>query len=237
MSNIPADVRRQVRQEANFGCAICGCPVIEIHHIVPRSEEEHNDPERMIALCRNHHALAGPQAEGITPDQLYEYKKDPYNSELVDYDFYFESETPLLEFAGCKCKLRNRNEMSVLTINEEDIVTMSYSNGVLQFSAKLYNQNDELVAEMDENEWTAYTDEVWDLTYNGNHFKIWHGKRDIGVEIEYDSDSDGLAMRGNFYKDGSLVRATPSKIVFPGNNRVIGGTFIDCGGALALSTK
>ncbi|QDX39851.1 HNH endonuclease [Salarchaeum sp. JOR-1] len=237
MSDIPEPVRREVRQEANFGCAICGNPIIEIHHIVPRSEEEHNDPERMIALCRNHHALAGPQAEGITPDQLYEYKEDPHNSDLVDYDFYFESETPLIEFAGCKCQLRDLDKMSILSVNGDDLVTMSYSEGVLQFSARLYNQEGDLVAELNENEWTAYTEDVWDLTYNGNQFKIWHDKRDIGIEIRYDSDTDRIFMRGNFYKDGALVRATPSKIVFPGNNQVIGCTFIDCRGALALSTK
>lgn len=236
MSNIPEPVRREVRQEANFGCAICGCPVIEIHHIVPRREVEHNDPEKMIALCRNHHELAGPQAEGITPDQLYEYKEDPYNSDIVDYDFYFESETPMLEFGGCKCKLKDREQMSILTIDDEDIVEMSYSEGILRFSAKLYNQNGDLVAELDENDWKAYTDEVWDLTYNGNHFKIWHEKRNIGIEIEYDSEMDKIFMRGNFYKNGALVRSNSSKITFPGNNTVVGGTFIDCGGALALST-
>jgi hypothetical protein len=122
MSYIPEPVRRELRQEVNFGCAICGCPVLEMHHIIPRSEKEHNDPNHMIALCRNHHALAGPQAEGLTPDQLYEYKQNPYNSNIVDYDFYFESGMPILEFGGGECLLVDNDEMTLLHINGEDIV-------------------------------------------------------------------------------------------------------------------
>lgn len=86
--NIPASVKRELRQEANFGCAICGFPLIEYHHIEYFSDEEHNDPSRMIALCPNHHSAAGPGTEGITPDRLYEYKQEPFISDKSDHDFF-----------------------------------------------------------------------------------------------------------------------------------------------------
>lgn len=30
---IPESIKRQVRQEAKFGCIFCGSPIIEYHHI------------------------------------------------------------------------------------------------------------------------------------------------------------------------------------------------------------
>jgi hypothetical protein len=30
---IPSEIKRQLRQEAGFGCCICGIPIIEYHHI------------------------------------------------------------------------------------------------------------------------------------------------------------------------------------------------------------
>lgn len=52
----PADVERKLRQEAGFGCARCGHPYIEYHHIIPYAEEPHFRAEDMIALCGNCHS-------------------------------------------------------------------------------------------------------------------------------------------------------------------------------------
>ena len=95
-SHLPAEIKRQLRQEANFGCVVCGAPIIQYHHIIPYSEREHHDPEHMTVLCPNHHSHAGPDSEALTPDMLYEYKSEPHNSDIVDYEFYFESETPIV---------------------------------------------------------------------------------------------------------------------------------------------
>ncbi|EMA24628.1 hypothetical protein C443_05699 [Haloarcula argentinensis DSM 12282] len=89
---------------------------------------------------------------------------------------------------------------------------MSFIDGLLQFDTKLYSQQGELVAEVDHNEWSAKTDGVWDIQYQPNRIKIWHEPRDIGLEIEYDSETDLIQMRGNFYYEDVFVRMTPEKI-------------------------
>ncbi|MBU5337278.1 hypothetical protein [Intestinibacter bartlettii] len=39
---IPNPLKRELRQEAHFGCVNCGNPIIEYHHITPWSEvKEH----------------------------------------------------------------------------------------------------------------------------------------------------------------------------------------------------
>jgi len=50
---VPADVRRRLRQEAGFGCCVCGFPIYDYQHIVPYSVRAHFDPPDMMILCPN----------------------------------------------------------------------------------------------------------------------------------------------------------------------------------------
>lgn len=83
----PAEVRRILRQEANFGCAYCGTPLIQYHHIIPYSEEEHQNPDHMIALSPTCHSEA--DAGTIKRVKLYDLKTNPEISDRVDHEFYF----------------------------------------------------------------------------------------------------------------------------------------------------
>jgi hypothetical protein len=70
----PAAVKRQLRQEVGFGCPMPGCgnPFLEYHHFDPPwSQENHYDPDRMIAVYATHHAKAG----ALTVDQCRELKQ------------------------------------------------------------------------------------------------------------------------------------------------------------------
>lgn len=50
-------------------CAVCGFDVIvDVHHILPKSEGGVNDPNNLIVLCPNHHRMA--QRGMITVEEL-----------------------------------------------------------------------------------------------------------------------------------------------------------------------
>jgi hypothetical protein len=71
----PVEVRRILRREVGFGCPVNGCgnPYLYWHHFDPPwREEEHHNPEGMIALCGEHHAKADVGA--FTTEQLREFK-------------------------------------------------------------------------------------------------------------------------------------------------------------------
>ena len=61
---VPPEVARHLRAEAGFGCAVCGCPILEYHHIIPWAERMHYEVEHMVALCRNHHQETGKATQG-----------------------------------------------------------------------------------------------------------------------------------------------------------------------------
>ena len=71
----PSGVERQLRQEAGFGCAKCGHPYLEFHHIIPLAIEQHSRCEDMVALCKNCHVSLALQGK----DRQYEVKNDPFN--------------------------------------------------------------------------------------------------------------------------------------------------------------
>lgn len=74
MVDVPLPVKRQLRQEAGFGCCVCGLPIIQYHHIIPRAIEEHNRPEDMMIFCPNHHDAATKGA--MTESQQRSYKAE-----------------------------------------------------------------------------------------------------------------------------------------------------------------
>jgi hypothetical protein len=72
----PADVRRQLAEEVGFGCPVegCGSPYLMWHHFDPPwATKHHQDPNGMVALCRDHHPEADKGA--FTTDQLREFKR------------------------------------------------------------------------------------------------------------------------------------------------------------------
>ena len=53
------DWRRKAHDYYFKRCAICGFDTItEVHHILPRTDGGTDDPDNLIVLCPNHHAMA-----------------------------------------------------------------------------------------------------------------------------------------------------------------------------------
>jgi hypothetical protein len=65
----PVLVRRELRLEAGFCCALCSNRApLEYHHMIEFSELRHHDPEHMLAVCPTCHHMAGNGAISL-PDQ------------------------------------------------------------------------------------------------------------------------------------------------------------------------
>ena len=78
--DIPALVKRAVRQACGFGCVICGKPLYEIDHIVPYSVVREHDPDNLVLLCDGHHREKTNKL--LTVDQVREARANPINLRL-----------------------------------------------------------------------------------------------------------------------------------------------------------
>ena len=70
-------ILEKLRNEVNFGCPVdnCGVPYLTWHHFDPPYHiNAHNNPEGMIALCREHHIQADNSA--FTKEQLHQLKQN-----------------------------------------------------------------------------------------------------------------------------------------------------------------
>jgi hypothetical protein len=73
---IPKPTEKLIYQQANSRCSFCGCdeiPLLDIHHIVPRSEGGSNEPSNLILSCKNCHARI--HSESISENEVYRVKK------------------------------------------------------------------------------------------------------------------------------------------------------------------
>ena len=49
--NIPAEIKRQVRQRCGFGCIICGLPIYEYEHMEEWAKVKRHRTEEITLLC------------------------------------------------------------------------------------------------------------------------------------------------------------------------------------------
>jgi hypothetical protein len=199
--NTPAAVQRQLRQEAHFGCCRCGHPLLDNAHIIPYSISHAFPPEDMLALCPTCHRIAddGDYSEKY----LMELKANLRNKGSVSERFLIEGNDLILNIAG------NRfiNCATVLKINDYKIITMKReSEGYVTFDLKLYDNNNNLIADVDENKWTINTSLVWDLEYKPRHLKIRNAPRQIYFDLRIENNQ--VFIEGNMYYLGEPIVMT-----------------------------
>jgi len=203
---VPEPIKRIVRQQCGFGCCKCGLPIIEYHHIVPRSE----NPDDIMLLCPLHHheATTGAMKE---PEQL-SLKAKPFNIEnnIVEGQLKINQRHPVIgigtvQFVG---------EGDFILVDNESLLSMYVNDGRLEISVKLYDPAGELIAQIENNEWVSGDPLPWDLIASFQYLKISHKKRAIDLEIN--ARVFPLQIRAELWKNKQNFHLEPTQIRFDG---------------------
>ena len=135
---VPAEVRRQLRKEAQFGCVKCGFAFCEYEHIDPEfADAAEHDPSKMAFLCKRCH---GEVTSGrASKNSVLHAKKNPFCKThrpawKDDLEFgNLNSSIGSLHFFDCRTLLRVSGE-DLLTIEppEDD-------GGPIRVNAKIYD--------------------------------------------------------------------------------------------------
>lgn len=206
MTTLPEPVKRQVRQQAGFGCCKCGFPIIEYHHIVKDSQ----DPGDIMLLCPIHHheATVGAMLE----DEQRSYKGNPYNIEkgFVEGNLKINQRTPVVsvgtnQFVG---------DGNFLLVDGENLLSIGINEGRLELSMKLYDKKDNLVAEIEHNEWISGNPLPWDLESKFQWLRIRRKLRDI--ELEIDASKYPIDVRADMWRKGQNFQLNPDQLLFNG---------------------
>lgn len=173
----PKAVERALRQEAGFGCAMCGCPFVVYHHIVPWEEEHHFRVEDMMAVCPNCHSAV----ERLPRDRQYKIKEAPYNIEkgFVKGSLVYDGAGGLDiggNFIFGTPYIIAYNGDLVLGYGKVDGENSIYANIVDERSTKslLINWNSVEFAAKD----------FWDFEFKWNYVKVRNGPRNIFFELD-----------------------------------------------------
>lgn len=219
---VPADVKRQLRQEAGFGCCVCGHPFFEYHHIQPYNEGKGHLVEDMMVLCPNHHHEA---TIGALPEfEQRKRKAEPVNISRGYVDGLLSIADPVIavelgsnQFIGVGFKLVVDGE-PLLQLEKDD-------GGRLLVSLDAYDEGENLLFTLAKNDWITGDPLPWDFEFGHRWLTVRHRMRKIALHI--DARRTPLLVRADLWRRSQNFSTTPVGLEFNGVAKGIG--FIDLG--------
>jgi len=178
--DIPADIRRMARQEANFGCVACGCPIIDYHHIEPFYKVKKHNIENIVALCPTCHRKANENG-AWTKEYVIGLKKNPYNLEKTKDKFATQSDKFIVKLGWMEFHTLGK----LIALKEQVVLScIKREDGIIVVSGIFHDIHGNLIATIEENEWNVMTDKVWDIEYiSGSRLTVRQGKRNIVLKM------------------------------------------------------
>ena len=227
--NVPNEVKRQLRQEAGFGCCRCGHPFIQYHHIIPWAEDQHFRPDDMMVLCGQCHPLCTVNAIP-QPDQRA-LKARPKNivDNLARGMLSVNSQKLSVNLAGgTAVETPNLLSLSGTTVLA---AKRDAKHGRVLISAMIHDSSGNVVAILRDNEWSMDPSTVWDFETYPLHSTIRLGPRDIAFEVDVRNDT--VNLRGKWFHKGLSIAFTPNQASI-GTNKFQGFNVSHCGTMIAV---
>ncbi|CCH54522.1 hypothetical protein BN8_03703 [Fibrisoma limi BUZ 3] len=205
----PDSVKRHLRQEAGFGCCICGIPIYDYHHIIEFGKKKHHNPDDMMLLCPFHHRLASAYALSVSVQR--EAKKNPYNIRqgYAEGVLYTPEKVIIINmgqnfFVG---------ENTGLYIEDYPLVSVKLDNeGRILLSVNLYDNADNLLAIIEDNEWISGDPMAWDIEFGINKLTIREKSRTISLSI--DASSKPVELKGHLWYKGHHFDVSKDQLSF-----------------------
>ena len=223
--SLPRAVARQLRQEAGFGCAICGNPILDYHHIVPWEEREHYEAENMVAVCPNHHR----ELAACNRDVAYAAKRNPRNIKLGLFKGALLSKESQPEFMAGGVIFEDVRD--VLSYRGFPIIQYSVESG--RGLLNLYIPDAEFWPELQvvDNDLRCNVSSFWDIEYRPSYACFRRKSGEKSVEIDFRTDVVKFAAKLEIF--GEDVSFLPEKTKV-GTNTISGMRIKRCLAAIAV---
>lgn len=185
----PAEVRKILRHEVNFGCPVCGSPFLTWHHFDPPWRLcHHHKTEGMVALCLQHHKEA--DVGTYTKAQLRALKRNPYLRDTKPKaKFNWRRQLILLE-VGSNYYISPKH---ILRVADNDVIWISCDSfGLQAISMDFRNANGNTILKMEANDWILL-DEIEDMECppSANALIIRVTKEGIRLSLRFRSFTEG----------------------------------------------
>lgn len=180
---IPAAVKRQVRQRDGFGCVICGLGIVQYEHVDPEFKDaKFHDPNSITLLCPQCHSKVTTRMWSKGRVKLAmrspKCKQVGYTREFFD----FSEGHPALRFGG----MLLRNCQIPIEVGGRPLFKIKppeYPNEPFLFSGTFTDSNGNISLEIEDNEWKAYSN-LWDVEVQGPTIKIREAQRVVHLDLK-----------------------------------------------------
>jgi hypothetical protein len=224
---IPVSLRRQLRQEAYFGCAKCGNPILEYHHIIPWRDCKKHDVDHMVALCPSCHRVYGD----LPRRHSYELKLNPINKGRGFAKGLMGTDMPQAAFMLGSCTfIRTPN---IFSFYGRSIIRFRVIEGESLLS--VYLPKDDFWPELKiiDNDLYVKTDDAWDFEFRPKYLKLIKKERNYFFEIDLREEVAKVAGRIRLGREDYSFSHDESKL--PGVT-IRNCTIADCGGGIAIGS-
>jgi hypothetical protein len=215
----PSRIQEQLKKETLYGCALCGCPILEYVHIIPHPDIQAFLPENMIALCPSHRIRY--ESKEISEAALHDAKINPYNK-INEVSFSIGESQEMIANIGNRKFI---NTSRILVIDDFDIISIKRGGGeehqdgykkYILLDINFFDKFNNLIAIISENSWTAErrkstSNGDWNFIYEPKHLVIQNPSRNMLFDAKVNNNEISLTASGMYY-NGSSIRITENEI-------------------------
>ena len=208
---------------------MCGIPIYEYEHMVEYAVVGEHAEDNITLLCPTHHR---EKTKGLLPvEAVRNANADPLNLRTG-------KTSPLkLHYTGNAFGFRlgktrfippsfNEGEsLYPLIVDGHPLIYLKYVDGHLLLNIFLYNECNELVLRIEDNE-LVHSSDVWDITFVGQSLTMRSEPRSIHVVLTFDVPNEVVVERGIFYMNGIRFIVDGERLTVPSGS---GGFFGEIG--------
>ena len=212
----PLQIQQQLSKEANYGCIVCGCPILEFIDIGNQDTKISAFlPENMVAICPSDHIKY--DAGQISESSLRNAKINPYNKVHTEDAFTIEQNNELTDLIVKVGKCTFVNISRILVVDDFDIITIKKEEyagkNYIFLDINIFNKINNLIAIVLQNRWSAEKSRDWQINYKSKHLIIQNSKQNIIFELMIQDNEITINVDGMFY-NGCPIKITNDQILF-----------------------
>jgi hypothetical protein len=207
---IDADIKREIRQNAGFGCVICGSAIYTYEHIDPTfSEARSHDPKCMTLLCAACHDRV---TRGLLSKETV--WKATANPKCLETGFSFGPFDIGATFPEIHIgPLVVTNTPTIIKTMDDIILKIEppeENGGPFRLSASLTNRSGTEILNIDQNQWNTSTSN-WDVQVVGSRITINNGAGDVALILQTEPPRIVSLERLDMYHKGVRLHADRAK--------------------------
>jgi trigger factor len=232
-ANIPAEIKRAVRQRCCFGCVICGMPVYHYEHMFDYAEVREHTVENITLLCASHH---DEKTRGLrTREQVQAADANPFNAKhgvTSPFGLSFSPQDEVTMRIGSN-EFRSRADLVPIVVDDNPVVFFQRVDDELFLNLDLRDVANFPTVSIEDNELVA-TVGVWDITFEGQVLTVRNGAGDVFLRIRFVPPARIEIERARIFRNGSWIEVYPERMVLAGvvelkGNRSQGTVFLNIG--------